>query len=457
VATAGGGNAARVLYSTNGGATWSQGVLPAGVAQLPGLSCASPKDCVAVGSTAFENGNGIAVYTTDGGRTWTEGSLPDGTPELDGVACPSAAHCVAVGDEPFYSTDGGSTWSKGTLSAQPKPSPVVAAAHVGHSWALPVDPRATYVNCLSATGCVAVGHAAAGNEPVVLAWDGHAWSPQPAPFPAPPADGFSQVACPTSASCFAIGSSGFGAGFHQFIDHLSVGVWEMQGTPLMPAVGYSISCPTADDCWVVGYRVVSDITGAAFAEHWNGHQWLPVPVPHGTVGTANLDGLKILVSYELDSVSCPAENMCLAVGRAHSEGYGGQSFERWNGSHWQLQPVVVPTVEGGVEGIWSVSCTSTRFCMAVGGGKYLIAYRWNGAHWARASISPQTATGGYVFGPGLDDVVCISSNNCLAVGWRTAKKAALTERWNGARWNVVATPAKRDVVTCDATGHCLIS
>jgi hypothetical protein len=59
--------------------------------------------------------------------------------------------------------------------------------------------------------------------------------------------------------------------------------------------------------------------------------------------------------------------------------------EAWDGRRWSWQRVPIP-VGSGSAGLNSVSCTSARFCEAVGSnqgtlGTTLLAATWNGTSW----------------------------------------------------------------------------
>lgn len=116
--------AAAVMTTDDGGASWTSATsIPAGIAQLSGVSCVTPTSCWAVG-----NGSGSAspppaaiLATSDGGKTWTAQAPPAGETGLQRVACTDTSHCWAVS---FYdyqhvvaTTDGGATWTTQDLPA----------------------------------------------------------------------------------------------------------------------------------------------------------------------------------------------------------------------------------------------------------------------------------------------------------------------------------------------------
>ena len=154
-------------------------------------------------------------------------------------------------------------------------------------------------------------------------------------------------------------------------------------------------------------------------------------------------------------LSCSSNRFCIAVG------YGGQENPfsdedrtiavRWDGSTWSLQPM--PRRPGEFDSVFmSVSCTSPSGCTAVGSyypGPSLpartLAERWNGTSWSVES-TPNGSRGDNDLG----GVSCASSRECVAVGTAYSNSVAqspmapLVERWDGTRWSVERTPEVRD-------------
>jgi hypothetical protein len=137
-------------------------------------------------------------------------------------------------------------------------------------------------------------------------------------------------------------------------------------------------------------------------------------------------------------------SLCVAVG-SYLNGDALQTLiESWNGTAWS----VIPSPNQGISQneLYSVSCTSSTACVAV--GEYFnldeTAYQtlvesWNGSAWSITS-SPNAGTGS-------NDLGSISSSTatkCAAVGSRSDKNGfmfqTLTETWDGTVWRVVSTP-----------------
>lgn len=153
--------------------------------------------------------------------------------------------------------------------------------------------------------------------------------------------------------------------------------------------------------------LVVTVVYAAPAEASTGSAWIvqptpPLPaVPHG----------------QLNDVSCVSTE-CIAVGQTppssgvfHYTGFA----ERWDGHSWSLLQPLGPAMSG-------VSCTSTSFCMAVGGAE---AQEWNGRTWSAVPISNLPS---YAY---LQAVACTTPAACTAVG-----DFGSIERWNGHTWSL---------------------
>ncbi len=110
---------------------------------------------------------------------------------------------------------------------------------------------------------------------------------------------------------------------------------------------------------------------------------------------------------------------------------------------------------------FSVSCVTSTFCMAVGGGEFAptayYAQVWNGSTWSPVALP---ATGGG--SPTLAQVSCVTTSFCVAVGSTDlsgSDTASLIEQWSGTAWSVVAAPAIDGAllsgVACTSTTSCL--
>ena len=108
---------ARVLYSTDDGASWRVAALPSGVAELTDVVCSTVARCVATGESATPRSArlGLVLVSLDRGASWTRAFVPAGTPPLVTMSCGDVTWCVAAGsNDVIVSFDGGQSWSRAT-------------------------------------------------------------------------------------------------------------------------------------------------------------------------------------------------------------------------------------------------------------------------------------------------------------------------------------------------------
>jgi len=267
------------LTSSDGGATWTQHPVPAGVGTLSAISCPTVNTCTAVGGNS-------AISTTDGGTTWTAASV-DST-ALTAVSCPTVGECVAAGSGPagasgqaapagcqsgatYTSTDSGRTWTT-------TPTPCFVPAGI---------------DCSSLFTCVAVGTHASGTTQageIQHSGDGgHTWESEYVMSGGN--TGLGAVSCPSVRVCVAAGNSPT-----QAIVRTADGgfTWARQVVHGTASRSYflALSCASETVCQAAGagFPVSTGDAGAT---------WSPR-------GSSN-DITKIL------GISCPSESSCVGV------------------------------------------------------------------------------------------------------------------------------------------------
>jgi hypothetical protein len=207
-----------------------------------------------------------------------------------------------------------------------------------------------------------------------------------------------------------------------------------------------VSCASASACSALGEGSDSSSpppNTAVLAEQWDGSSWSAFQ-PFG----------QNAADWVVDEASCVSATTCFAVGQnLYQSGPGTAMVLSYDDSSWQFANAPSP----GNSFLNGISCTSTQFCLAVGGVKNLpLAERWNGSRWRRLTI--RTPHRGY-----LDSVSCIGSTWCMAVGPATSKhRLGLAQTWNGRRWTALRTPTMRggsgaslSGVSCVSSSDCL--
>ncbi|MGC8461136.1 MAG: hypothetical protein ACP5OR_04755 [Candidatus Dormibacteria bacterium] len=140
----------------------------------------------------------------------------------------------------------------------------------------------------------------------------------------------------------------------------------------------------------------------------------------------------------LYSTSCVSSSFCMAVGYFNT-GTADQTYsEYWNGSSWKQ--VLTQNPGTGNNELESVSCVSSTFCMAV--GQYIasnsydstLVETWNGSGWTTDATAPE---GTSLQNNDLSGVDCVSASQCVAVGnfYGNTTNQALILSWNGT-WTV---------------------
>jgi hypothetical protein len=319
-------------------------------AALESVACAAPGDCTAVGHYLDGNGSNDfqAMAATETGGTWgpaTKVALPsDATAaassqkaDLSSVACTSVGNCVAVGryistasgdQVPMIATETNGAWGQATTITLPPDAFTVAAGQ---------DSVLLSVSCTGAGQCVALGYYLNSNgtsttgdyAPMVVTETGGVWGQ--ASKLALPADAtnylatFPSVACASQGNCVAVGAYSNTAGGFNFRAATVTetnGVWAPATALALPAdettnAGlqisslYGVACPgPGDTCVATGdyYSATGGIQAMATSEtggSWNQAGALALPSDAATTASQGARAY---------SVSCTDSTTCVAVG-----------------------------------------------------------------------------------------------------------------------------------------------
>jgi hypothetical protein len=210
-----------------------------------------------------------------------------------------------------------------------------------------------------------------------------------------------------------------------------------------------VSCVSAKDCMAVGGHLgTRKGPGGILAERFNGKTWSAVatPEPSGADGSS------------LQSVSCTSTKNCVAAGDYDTSSHSERAFaEHWNGAKWSVTSVPVPKGASATF-LDGTACSSATSCWASGmAGDDTLIDHWNGKKWSLVSSpSPHPAKPNL-----LNGLACASAKECWAVGYDfpASGSGALTEGWNGKSWKVTTTPSSKAGelvgVTCAKPSACL--
>jgi hypothetical protein len=242
-------------------------------AELRAVSCISASWCTAVGDYVNDVVKATLAEHWNGSRWSIQHTLnPSGTSkdakggqQLTGISCPTPKRCVAVGEYGVLNLHGHSA-SFGTL----------AESWNGHDWSLmrtptPSSAQASDLNsvsCSSSTACTAVGHyythpirGSIYNGPhfaLVERWNGRRWSIQRTPTPGKAVNSFLYgVSCPSQLSCTAVGTEERPHGRHLVLaERWSGRGWALSRAVFPPRSFTSllsgVSCSGQSACTAVG-------------------------------------------------------------------------------------------------------------------------------------------------------------------------------------------------------------
>jgi len=313
---------------------------------------------------------------------------------------------------------------------------------------------------------------------VTLPAYGAGWTTQATAGPAGLAESaLSGVSCVSSVWCMAVGVGDNGAldasdplpGVASFAE-----IWNGSAWTVLPAAGpvgaspglYAISCASEVFCIAVGQTSSDGWEGVrsrsaygddrALVEVWNGLAW-----------TVQLHPGAVLSGSGLFDVSCTSSRFCIAIGQRAAGSHGADELaEIWDGTRWRVQHT--PTV--AKYGTWpmAISCTAADACTAVGGynpnkspglpDSVPLAERWNGRRW---SVQHAPSYGRYYIE--LRGVSCVSRTFCLATGEHTGNGSGapgpFMERWNGQRWTAARAglpeESSLNSVSCFSAADCV--
>ena len=195
----------------------------------------------------------------------------------------------------------------------------------------------------------------------------------------------------------------------------------------------STSCVTPTFCVAGGFYADSAGRYQSFVATWNGSTWSDQEI----AATLNAGG-----SSEVYSVSCSSSTFCVAGGSYEDSASHFQSFvSTWNGSTWSDQEIASSLNLGGNSAAKSVTCSSSTFCVAGGyyydtpGTSQSFVATWNGGTWSVQEIAAALNVGGNSL---VSTVNCVSSNFCVVGGyyWDSAHRLqSYVSTWNGSTWN----------------------
>jgi hypothetical protein len=336
---------------------------------LSAVTCLSSSDCWAVGAYPSESdGWQHALFDHWDGRSWTAVTTPfvNGNYYLNSVTCTSSSQCWAAGyyfdpvnNNGFNHTVverwDGTSWtivsSPNTSATQNNVLNGVTCSSVADCWAVGYYDSGNSVK-----------------QTLIEHWDGNLWRIVTSPNTLPVESNLlSGIACASASECWAVGDSSDPSGkiYQTLIEQWNGTSWSIVSSPnTLPVQSNFLSgvaCSAVADCWAVGYFIGNAAQGGAnqtLIEHWNGTSWSIATSPNTSTTQNNL----------LLGVTCPSASQCWAVGYFKNDtGISQTLIEEWNGTSWGTGPFRSPNTNLTQNNLLlGVTCPSASQCWAVG-------------------------------------------------------------------------------------------
>ncbi|HET7444948.1 MAG TPA: LamG-like jellyroll fold domain-containing protein [Solirubrobacterales bacterium] len=152
------------------------------------------------------------------------------------------------------------------------------------------------------------------------------------------------------------------------------------------------------------------------------------------------------VNTKPKAISCSSATSCVAAGaQLNSSSVPSNLVDRWNGTSWTAE-TLTPAASGSSKSqLEDVSCVSSSFCAAVGAATVSSSGRpeatiWNGTKWTPQVLPGAKTTG---FGTTAMAVACTSASFCIAGGgWSQLAEGKISGEPYGAIWNGSSWSAK---------------
>jgi hypothetical protein len=282
-------------------------------------------------------------------------------------------------------------------------------------------------NDVWAVGVTVKGSGVVVYRPLIEHWTGTAWSVVTSPRPMPNTS-FYAVKAISPSNVWAVGYRSQTQVSETFpvIIHWNGTAWSVVPSPSVGG-GFlgSIAVASPNDIWAVGLRGnnTGAIPGQTLAEHWNGHSWSVVPTPNpSTFGDA------------LGGVTIAGPNDVWATGERGTSRFDTAPLsEHWNGYSWSVVKIPAESFNSGVgsltsagpDDLWTVGWYDVQ--TPTGTVTFTLAEHWNGHFWALNF--PPSPTGD----DKLNAITAVSANDIWAVGDDGFNRTFVLF-WNGLGW-----------------------
>lgn len=323
---------------------------------LSSVACATPTECVAVGSYRNAANEDQGMLVSGSGSTWHAAAAPVphggkvGPGTLQSVACAQGGPCVAAGwytastgySAPLLLQGSGSHW---------QPVPVQAPASSIGSATL------NSVTCAATLSCVAVGDYYNGQQDNDFLISGPPWKPptlSPLPEGSDGSEPAGTAACLSAGHCLvpvAYSTPGFSGERGELLSGYrtwtAVRLLVPPGGKTGSANSWSVAC-SASSCLAGGWYTAAG-TERALTEAGQGTSWTPAaaPLPAAASGQSTVF-----------HVACASGGLCAATGYYQQSGNEEALLLSGNGTAMFQAPAPAPYDTYWDNGDYSVTCAS---------------------------------------------------------------------------------------------------
>lgn len=271
------------------------------------------------------------------------------------------------------------------------------------------------ISCVTKTYCIGVGSYYGSGQTVGELWNGSTWSQLTTLNPSGTSNDLMAVSCTSTTFCLGVGYYSTGT-YNQTLAETWNGTAWSTVLPNNPGGAStnnqlaSVDCLSSTYCIAVGWYCLSACTSTThidqvIIEEFTGSSWTTMTGYNTSTSQQN----------QLDGVSCVTTSYCFAVGQYYTGTYTQALGEYWNGSTWASSSLTDYSTTVSMY-LYSVSCVTTTFCMAVGnyfggtpnGADY--AEYWDGTTWNSENALPNPGPSGNL----LSSVDCTSITTCVA-------------------------------------------
>lgn len=461
------------------GAQWTEVTVPnlPQDSRLTSVSALTTNDVWAVGEASTTGSYYYETFTLHwDGSTWTR--IP--SPIIGYGSRLESVHAIATNDVWAIGYTGSSGnentlavhWNGTAWSVVSTPNPSNYLTDILY------DVTATASNDVWAVGSyqVGIGYYNYVYRPLLLHWDGTAWTQVQSPLRGEGSHELRGVTAISANDVWAVGSSQdtlYGGNPRTLTQHYDGAQWTIVDSP-SPSTNWNytsdVDAASSNDVWAVGaytgqgtdalaLRYSDPCTTPAptstvvlgtptstrtpFPTNTTSPTLTSAPTPTCGPGWQRINSPDPPGNYnQLSGVAVVAPNDVWAVGEYRANGSQLAYIEHWNGTAWSL----VPAPNTGYSGLAAISAVSANDIWAVGydnasGFFQPFTIHWNGTIWSEIP-TPRPFPGSH---GSLKGVGAVSSNDVWAVG--DGPNGPLTMHWDGTQWTVIPSMLMENTYT----------